>query len=421
MKTAYALAMLFAVSAFHSNMASAEEWPLYRGKTGTGIAEAAIAVPDWSENAKVVWRVDTPLGFSSFSVSDGRAFTLVGEEDSAGALKETCIALDVATGKRLWARALGPVEYGNGGGNAGAEGNKGGDGPRSTPCTDGTHVYVYDSHLSLLCLSATSGDIVWKRDIAEEFEGRNIKWLNATSPLLMEDRVFVTGGGAGQSFLAFAKNSGELIWKSGDATMTHATPIIEEIHGESQLVFFMESGLHGISPQDGRELWNTEFEFRVSTAASPVVSGDQVYCSAGYGVGAGLFTVNKDGSVQEDWRRQNKLMNHWSTPVLKDGHLYGLFEFKKYGRGPLKCVELATGEVKWEQRGFGPGNCILVGDKLVVLSDFGDVIIASATTEGYKELARTHAVDGKCWSTPAYADGKIFIRSTTEAVCIDLE
>ena len=114
-------------------------------------------------------------------------------------------------------------------------------------------------------------------------------------------------------------------------------------------------------------------------------------------------------------------MNHWSTPVVHDGHLYGIFEFKKYGKAPLQCVELATGEIKWAERGFGPGNCILVGEKLVVLSDAGEVAIVAAQPDAYRELARAKVLDGKCWSTPAYSDGRIYVRSTKEAACIAIK
>jgi outer membrane protein assembly factor BamB len=98
-----------------------------------------------------------------------------------------------------------------------------------------------------------------------------------------------------------------------------------------------------------------------------------------------------------------------------------LFEFKKYGTAPLQCVELATGEIKWSERGFGPGNCILVGDKLVVLSDAGDVVLVDANPDGYNENGRINAVSGKCWSTPAYSDNRIYVRSTEEAACLDVQ
>ena len=104
-----------------------------------------------------------------------------------------------------------------------APGNRGGDGARNTPTFDLDRVYIYDGHLLLTCLDAKSGTIHWQRDVINEFNGRNIRWYNASSPVIAGDR-FGGGGGPGETFY-FDKNNGEMIWKSGDELMTHATPI----------------------------------------------------------------------------------------------------------------------------------------------------------------------------------------------------
>ncbi|MCD0459786.1 outer membrane protein assembly factor BamB family protein [Roseiconus lacunae] len=391
------------------------DWPQYRGPNGDGKIAESLATPSGVE-LNVEWSAKTPLGFSSFAVADGSAFTIVVKDNS-----ETVVSLDAKNGNEQWEYRMGTNDYGHGGGDAGAPGNRGGDGPRSTPTISDGKVYIYDSHLVLHCLDAQSGDLQWKHDIVAEYAGKNIKWLNATSPIVDGDRVFVSGGGEGQSFLAFDKTNGELIWKTGSETITHATPVLATIEGKKQLINFVQSGLVSLDAETGEELWRTIFRFSVSTAASPVVNGSNVYCSAGYSVGAGYFKVVNNSAVEDIWVQENKLMNHWSTPVVHNGHLYGIFEFKKYGRAPLKCVDLKTGEIVWSESGFGPGNCILVGEKLVVLSDAGEVAIVNATTDGYQELARKDVLDGKCWSTPAYSDGRIFVRSTEEAACISLQ
>jgi outer membrane protein assembly factor BamB len=97
-----------------------------------------------------------------------------------------------------------------------------------------------------------------------------------------------------------------------------------------------------------------------------------------------------------------------------------MISFKKFANGPLKCVDLKTGEVKWAQPGFGAGNVVLVGNHLVALSDDGQVVMVEATPTGYKELARTRAIRGKCWSTPAISNGRLYVRSTKESACLEL-
>ncbi len=397
-------------------------WPQYRGPGGDGISREDLAV-NWPANGpKKLWTAATPAGFSSMSAADGKVFTVVARTVD-GALSEVCVALDAATGKELWATPTGPAKY-QGGGDSGAEGNNGGDGPRSTPAISGSRVFVYSSQLVLSCLEAASGKVLWKKDIVGEFSGHNIGWESAMSPALDGDLVYVAGGGAGQAMLAFKQATGELAWKTGDDAMTHATPVVADLHGVRQVLYLMQSGVVSLESQSGKLLWKFPFPYRTATGCSPVVSGDLVFCTAGYGIGAAACQVTRTDSgfqATELWRVKgdNPLASLWSTPVCKDGFLYGMISFKKFGRGPLKCVDLKTGQVKWEQPGFGAGNVILAGNRLIALADDGEVVLVEASPDGYKELGRTKAVAGKCWSTPALSNGRLYVRSTKEAACLD--
>ncbi|MBI5388120.1 MAG: PQQ-binding-like beta-propeller repeat protein [Verrucomicrobia bacterium] len=401
----------------------AADWPQYRGPNQDGISPESISAKWPASGPNVVWKSPTRNGFSSFAVSDGKAFTQVLHEGDGG-LREVVVALDAGTGKELWFGDVGPGKY-DSGGDSGAPDNKGGDGPRSTPTVSAGKVYTYNQHLLLNCFDAQTGKLVWKKDVAKDHAGRNIGWKSAMSPVVDGDLIFVAGGGVGRSFLALNKSTGDVVWKSGDEKMTHATPVVATIHGVRQIIFFMQSGLVSVATKDGKGLWKFPFPYKVSTAASPVVAGDIVYCSAGYGVGGGACRIVKssDGfAAQELWKIAGdaKVANHWSTPVVKDGHLYGNFSFKKYAVGPLKCVELASGEVKWEQPGFGAGNVLLAGNCVVALTDDGQVVLVEAKPAAYKELARAKAVEGKCWSTPALSNGRLYVRSTKEGACLDV-
>lgn len=393
----------------------AQGWPQFHGPHADRSAPGAIPNKAWPKKGpKLRWRKTLRDGFSSFAIAGKRAFTLVRDKD-----QEACAALDLASGRRIWTRRLGDAQYDRGG-DAGTSDNRGGDGPRSTPSVVDGRVYIYDARLVLHCLDAKKGKPLWKRDIGEDHAGRNIRWQNATCPLVEGDAVFVGGGGEGQSLLAFHRKTGELLWKAFDEKITHATPVAATIHGIRQVIFYVKSGLLAVSPASGDELWRVRYPYRISSAASPVVHGELVFVSAGYGVGAACFEIEatRDGAAGKDgqpgqagrgadeppylrpkllWRKPNELMNHWSTPLAKDGHLYGMFSFKKYGKGPMKCVEMRSGETKWSTPGFGPGNCIRVGDMLVAVSDKGEVVLVEAKPESYSEIARHDVLDGKVW------------------------
>lgn len=401
----------------------AADWPTYRGPLGNGQSPEKIQKSWPTGGPRVLWRVPSKGGFSSFVVAGGKAACLE-LRDVDGVVQEALVLRDADTGKEQWVRALGTMKI-NDGGDQGADGNKGGDGPRSTPALGGGRVYAVSAKLVVVCCDATSGRELWRRDLIKEHGGKNISWQSAQSPVLEGNLVLVAGGGAGQSILGLDAATGEVRWKGFEETMTHSTPVVTEIHGQRQAVFFLKSGLLSVDVRTGAELWRYPFPFAVSTAITPVVAGDIVYCSAGYGVGAGAARITHEGGTwkaTEVYRKSgNKpLANHWSTPVLIEGHLYGMFQFKEYGSGPVKCVDVRTGEVKWEKGGFGPGHVIGVGRQVLALSDAGELVLIEATPEAYREVARAEVLDGKCWTTPVVAGGRVYARSTTEAVCLDV-
>ncbi|MCZ6673830.1 MAG: PQQ-binding-like beta-propeller repeat protein, partial [Verrucomicrobia bacterium] len=244
-------------------------------------------------------------------------------------------------------------------------------------------------------------------------------------PLVLEDRVLVSGGGKRQAILAFNKYDGELLWKKGTGTATHATPILAVIDGVEQALFLIKGKLVSLDPQSGQELWSYRFNFGNSIAASPAVWDNLVHVTAGYGTGGAGIRITKSSDkwdVDELWRKRGNrgVASHWSTPVAHEGYLYGFYSFKEYGSGSFKCIDMETGKVKWRKKGFGQGQVIMAGNKLFALTDFGRLTVIQPDPSEYQEIAMAELIEGKCWATPAICDGQIFLRSTKTGVCVDL-
>jgi outer membrane protein assembly factor BamB len=406
-------ASIFCVVLLAAGVSWAADWPQYRGPSHDGVTGDKISTSWPTGGPKKLWELPLGSSLGSFVNGDHEVFVyqMIGQP-MAGT--ETLTALDPKTGKKLWSSDIDKAEkYASGGG----------DGPRSTPTFDDGKVYVLSTYLKLACVDATNGKPIWRHDLKAEFGGKEPAWGNACSPLIDGNLVLACCGGKGQSLVAFDKKTGKLAWKGESDKPTHATPVPAELCGVHQVVFFTATGLVGVKPETGQVLWRQAFPFKTSTAASPVICGDDiVYCSAGYGVGGGAYQLKNDGgkfTVTELWRKKGGNINHWSTPVYKDGYLYGLYGFKEFHVEPLKCIEVKTGVEKWAKSGFGQGEVIMVDGNLMIIGDQGELVLAKTSPEGYQEIARCHPITGKCWTDPAVVDGHIFLRSQTGAVCLD--
>jgi outer membrane protein assembly factor BamB len=390
----------------------AADWPQYRGPNHDGSSPETILKTWPKEGPRIIWKAPLGPSFGSFAVGGGRAFCFI-QRAVNGQDREVAVAFDANSGKEIWSVPLGAPTYDK----------QGGDGPRSTPTVDGNRVYFTGAHLELTCLDAASGKLVWQHDLVKEFKGRVIQWENAVSPILDGDLIYMIAGGPGQSLLAFNKTSGEVVWKGLDDLPTHASPVPATIHGVRQVIFFAQSGLVSVTAATGKLLWRFPFPYRTSTAASPVVWQDIVYCSAGYGVGGGACRISKTAAgfeAHEIWRNKD-VASHWSTPVCKDGYLYALIGFKQFDTAPLKCIEIATGKEMWSHPGFGSGGAtILVDGHVLVQGDRGPLVLVGANPDAYKEVARAQIIGGKCWTMPVVSNGRIYERNTKEGVCLDV-
>lgn len=394
-----------------SLQAAASDWPQYRGPTFNGVSAEPIRTNWAAKPPALLWKVSVGPALSTFTVSGGRVFTQVRRTTTSS--QEWCVALDAATGKELWAKALDKAVYPDGG--VGDD-----DGPRSTPTVDGDRVFVLTSYLQLYCLRADTGAVVWHRDFPAELGSSVIAWQNAASPLVFGDAVYLNCNASGKRLMAVKKSDGTVLWQGQDDRMTQATPVLATVAGVPQVIFFTQTGLVSVSPSSGSVYWRYAMSFSTATAASPVVCGDQVFCSAAYSVGAGLVRVATNGTsttATQVWKKRGALMNHWSTPVYYQGFLYGVFGQSVVS---LRCVEVATGVEKWAEEGVGTGGLLLVGGLLMVQSDDGDVFLVRPDPSGYSEIARFKAVSGKCWNVPAISNGRLYVRSTTQAAAYDI-
>ncbi len=389
------------------------DWPQYRGPTADGITTEKALAP-WPEGGpKVLWKKEVEDAFASFAIRDGKAYYLI-----KTGLTETCTAIELRSGNKIWATDLGKT----------IQSSTGGIGPRTTPAIVGDKLYTFGTYLQLNCLNLADGKVVWHHDIQAEFAGQMSErhlaaYGNGMSPIVEGELVIVAGGGAGQTFLAFNKDTGAVVWKKGTEALTHVTPVAATIGDVRQAIFFMKSGLVSINIKTGAELWRYAMANQQPVCASPVVSGDIVYASGGYGLGAAALRIGKAGekfTVTQIWRNANATMNHFSTPILKDGYLYGLYGSMAMDNAPIQCVELATGKTMWTGPNVGEGEVILVDNKIILQGSRGQLMLLEPNPASYKEISRTQPLAGRSWGFPAYSEGVLIYRTDKQIAALEL-
>jgi outer membrane protein assembly factor BamB len=380
-------------------------WSDFRGPNRDGRYVETDIRTDWpSEGLPQLWKQPIGLGYASFVVANGRAFTIEQRRQ-----QEVVAAYDVETGRELWA---------NGWAGEFRE-SMGGDGPRATPTYHDGRIYALGALGELRRLNARTGEVEWRRNILADNDAANLSWGMSAAPLIVDELVVVLPGGSrGQSVAAYHKDTGERVWTALDDMQAYTSPMLVTLAGVRQILVVSATRAMGLAPRDGRLLWNYPWATQIGiNVAQPLLLGDdRVFLSAGYGHGAAVFEVSRSGDrlaarlIWENLRMKNK----FSSSVLHEGHIYGLDE------SILACVEATTGELKWKAGRYGYGQVLLAGDHLIVLTEDGDLVLVRATPERHDELASFSAIEGKTWNHPVITDGRLLVRNLREMAAFDI-
>jgi outer membrane protein assembly factor BamB len=385
--------------------AAGEGWPQFRGPHRDGVAPAVALLSAWpASGPPQLWRVPIGEGYSHLTVVEGRVYTLFGTRDN-----EYLGAFDAASGRQLWVQRTDSELV-----------NDQGNGPRSTPTYDAGTLYVQSAKGRLLAVAAATGKVVWSHDMAAEYGARMPTWGSASSPLVEGDLLLVAAGGSPRrSAMAFDKHTGKVVWSALDEKPGYASPIALTAAGERQAIFFTGSSVAALSPRDGRLLWQVPWQtdFDVNAATPLFIAPDKLFISSGYDTGAAVFQIRAAGgaglSAEPVWKSR-VLKNQFSSTVLGGDYLYG------FDNGTFKCVNAATGEERWKQRGLGHGSVIRSGNLLLVLAESGKLLLVDAAPEAYRERASYQVFNGRSWTGPSLAGTTLFLRNGESMAAFDL-
>lgn len=413
-----ALCLLANTATAAEKASSGAEWPQWRGPERNGISTETGLRKSWEngEQPKLLWTVKgLGSGYSSVAIADGKIFTMgkIGN-------REHLIARSLSSGEEIWKTPVGNGDHSN-----------------CTPTVDGDHVYAVGLRGDLVCAKIATGAVVWSKNFEKDFGGKMMSgWGFSESPLIDGDRLICTPGAKDAVLAALQKNTGKVIWKAamppnvgnqGGDGAAYSSIVISNGAKTKQYIQLVGRGIVGVRAKDGKTLWTyNRIANGTANIPTPIVNGDYVFCSTGYGTGAALLKLQRKGSNIEAkelyYLKSDKMQNHHGGMILLDDHIYC---GHGHNNGFPLCIEMKTGKVKWKPgRGAGTGSAAiaLADGHFYFRYEDGTMALIEATPDEYR-LKGSFSIasrNGPSWPHPVICDKRLYLRDQDLLHCYDL-
>jgi outer membrane protein assembly factor BamB len=382
---------------------AAAAFPQFLGPTRDGVVTGFRPATNWSaQPPQELWRQPVGEGWGGFAIADGRAFTL-GQDGP----QEAVTARDALGGALLWRH----------GEDARYDNPVGGVGPRTAPTVVSNRVLAVGALGGLRCLDAATGRLLWRRDTLRDAAADVPDWGVSGSPFVWRGLVITAPGGTNGSVIAYRLADGEPAWRGGSAPAGYSSPRVNTVAGVEKLLVFDHLGVSAYAPADGAALWSYGWPVGHPHVTDPVpIGADGLLVTSGYGTGSERLRVgltNGAWAAERVWK-SIRLKSKFANLILDGGFAYGLDD------GRLTCLEVATGERRWQGARYGHGQLLRVEDVLLITAESGEVALAALDPAAFRELTRFRALSGKTWNPPALAGDLLLVRHATEAAAFRL-
>jgi outer membrane protein assembly factor BamB len=386
------------------------DWPLWGGPRRDFIATGSGLASTWpSDGPRKLWSRPLGEGYSPIAVEGTALYTAYhrGSED-------IIVAIDARTGKNLW-------EYAYESRFQAWDPNAVGPGPYAMPQVVGDRLVTASGAGKIHSIDKKTGRPVWSRDLYSEFGGTRLEWGYSCHALPYKDGLILLAGGRGSGALALRKSDGAVIWKNLDFRNAHSSPLLIEVDGQPQVVALLASEVIGFDPDNGQMLWrhphNTNYGLAIST---PVwAPGNLLFVSSAYSGGSRMLNLSRsDGKtvVKELWQSP-RLQAHFGTMIRLGDYLY-------FSSGDnvalMTCVNLRSGEIVWQQRGFAKAQLVAADGKLILLDEDGTLALLEPTQKELRTLAKAPVLQNTAWTPPTLAGATLYLRDRKNLIALDL-
>lgn len=390
------------------------EWPFLRGPNFDGhSAEVGLAESWSSDGPPVLWVRELGQGYSGFVAHGQRVFT---QRQTLGG--QTVVCLNADSGETLWEHRYDwPYE------TAGIY-----PGPRATPTLSDGRLYFASPYGLVGCLTL-EGQSVWSVNVFERFGRQDAGFGYSCSPVVADGKVLLPIGEPGASLVALNAMTGQTVWQAGDDKASYVPAMPMTVDGHQQVIGLLENVLVSHDLVTGKRLWRKELSNGYDEhSAWPIYSEPYLWITAPFRSGSRLLKLTGgDNAGFENVWQSPLLSNDVASSVLIDGHLFG-FDLRdaqskahRASHGMFRCLDFLTGQERWATDKVGHATIVVAAGKLILFNDQGEVILARASTEQYKELARvTVFPDEICWTAPMLHRGRLYLRNQSRAICLDL-
>lgn len=386
------------------------QWPQWGGPTRDFQVETSVT-PRWPAGGPhVAWQRALDEGYSGVVVVDGTLYTMGRRGNS-----ERVFSISAETGETLWTYEY-PAPL-----PVGLLTNHG-VGPRSTPLAAGTGLFTVGINGTLLCLDRAQGTVRWRVDLVTSLGGTQNSRGYASSPIAFGDTIIVPVGGKGRALAAFRQSDGAVAWKAGDFESALSSPILIELGGKTQVVALLDGFVAGFDPESGRVMWNHRHGGRGERNITTPVWGKDglLFLTSAYGGGSRVLRLTGDGDatrLQEVWFHEE--IRVMFTNALRIGdHVYA--SSGDFGAVPLAAIDVRTGSVAWRDRSFGRLNLVRVGDLVLVLDEKGSLALMSLSPQGLKVHSRIQLRDEPTWTGPSISGRRVYVRTKSELIALEL-